>query len=82
MIGMGAILLGGSVIGEEALVGAGAVVREGFEVPPRTLVAGVPAKVIRDLRPEEIAGLRASAEGYVRKIVQYLDDEDPRPRGS
>jgi carbonic anhydrase/acetyltransferase-like protein (isoleucine patch superfamily) len=72
LIGMGAVLLGGSVIGEEALVAAGAVVREGFEVPEGTLVAGVPAKVIRVLAPEERKLFRQSAEGYVRKLRLYL----------
>jgi carbonic anhydrase/acetyltransferase-like protein (isoleucine patch superfamily) len=72
LIGMGAVLLGGSVVGEQALVAAGAVVREGFEVPPRTLVAGVPAKVIRPLTPAELAGLSASADGYVKKVRLYL----------
>jgi carbonic anhydrase/acetyltransferase-like protein (isoleucine patch superfamily) len=72
LIGMGAVLLGGSVIGEEALVAAGAVVREGFQVPDGTLVAGVPAKVIRALAPEERKSFRASAEGYVRKLRLYL----------
>jgi carbonic anhydrase/acetyltransferase-like protein (isoleucine patch superfamily) len=72
LIGMGAVLLGGSVIGEEALVAAGAVVREGFEVPAGTLVAGVPAKVIRALAPEERKLFRQSAEGYVRKLRLYL----------
>jgi carbonic anhydrase/acetyltransferase-like protein (isoleucine patch superfamily) len=72
LIGMGAVLLSGSVIGEEALVAAGAVVRERFEVPAGTLVAGVPAKVIRALSPEERKLFRASAEGYVRKLRLYL----------
>ena len=72
LIGMGAILLGGSVVGDEAIVAAGAVVREGFEVPPGTLVAGVPAKIIRELKPEERAQMAVSAEGYVRKFRLYL----------
>ena len=72
LIGMGAVLLGGCVVGEQAIVGAGAVVREGFEVPARTLVAGVPARVIRELRPAELEGLVAHAEGYVQKIRSYL----------
>lgn len=75
LIGMGAILLGGSVVGEEAIVAAGAVVREGFEVPPRMLVAGVPAKIIRPVKDEELAYLPKSAEGYVQKIRQYLAKE-------
>jgi carbonic anhydrase/acetyltransferase-like protein (isoleucine patch superfamily) len=73
LIGMGAILLGGSVVGEEALVEAGSVVREGFVVPPRTLVAGVPAKIVRALGPAEAALFRESAEGYVRKIRLYVE---------
>ncbi len=72
LIGMGAILLGGSHIGEGSIVAAGAVVKEGMVVPPRSLVVGVPAKVVREVSPEQLAAIRASAEGYVRKIRQYL----------
>jgi len=73
LIGMGAILLGRSEIGDESLVAAGAVVREGFHVPPRSLVAGVPAKIVRSVTEAEAALFRASAEGYVRKIRLYLE---------
>jgi carbonic anhydrase/acetyltransferase-like protein (isoleucine patch superfamily) len=72
LIGMGAVLLGGSVVEDEALVAAGAVVREGFRVPAGTLVAGVPAKVIRELTEAERKLFLESAEGYVRKIRLYL----------
>jgi len=72
LIGMGAILLGGSKVGSESIVAAGAVVREGFEVPEGTLVAGVPARVIRELSPEQRATIAPQAEGYVRKIRLYL----------
>jgi carbonic anhydrase/acetyltransferase-like protein (isoleucine patch superfamily) len=72
LVGMGAVLLGGSVVGAEALVAAGAVVREGFQVPDGTLVAGVPARVIRALDAEERKLLRASAEGYVKKLRLYM----------
>ncbi len=72
LIGMGAVLLGGSVIGRESLVAAGAVVKENFVVPPRSLVAGVPAKVIRPLTDAEVARIVESAEGYVKKFRQYL----------
>ena len=50
LIGMGAILLGGSQIGEGSLVAAGAVVKEGFVVPPRSLVVGLPGRVVRTLK--------------------------------
>ncbi len=72
LIGMGAILLGGSVIGRESLVAAGSVVKENFVVPPRSLVAGVPAKVLRTLSDEEVARIFSSADGYVKKVAQYL----------
>ncbi len=72
LIGMGAILLGGSVIGAESLVAAGAVVKENFVVPPRSLVAGVPAKIVRTLSDEEVARIASSADGYVKKVRQYL----------
>jgi carbonic anhydrase/acetyltransferase-like protein (isoleucine patch superfamily) len=55
LIGIGAILLAGAKIGSEAIIAAGAVVPEGMVVPPRVLVAGVPGKVKRDLRPDELA---------------------------
>ena len=74
LIGMGAILLGGSVIGVESLVAAGTVVKEGFVVPPRSLVAGVPGKILRTLRDDEVESIRKSAEGYVRKIRLYLEE--------
>ncbi len=72
LIGMGAVLLGGSVIGDEALIAAGAVVKEGFEVPPRSLVAGVPGRVLRELTDEEVAGFAESAADYARKLRLYL----------
>ncbi len=74
LIGMGAILLSGSVIGEESVVGAGALVTEGMVVPPRSLVLGVPARVRREVRPEEVAALiRDAAEEYVRKARMHLE---------
>jgi carbonic anhydrase/acetyltransferase-like protein (isoleucine patch superfamily)/membrane protease YdiL (CAAX protease family) len=76
LIGMGAILLGGSVIGAESLIAAGAVVREGFVVPPRSLVAGVPGKILRALTDEEAKQIRRSADGYVKKIRLYLDGRE------
>lgn len=75
LIGMGAILLGGSKIGQESIIGAGALVKEGAVIPPRSLVVGVPGRVVREVTDEEVAMIRASAQGYVDKIVQYLDSE-------
>jgi carbonic anhydrase/acetyltransferase-like protein (isoleucine patch superfamily) len=65
LIGMSATILNGAVIGAGSLVAAGAVVLEGTVVPPRSLVAGVPAKVRRELSEEEFDGVRRNAERYV-----------------
>lgn len=75
LIGMGAVLLGGSQIGTESLVAAGAVVKQDFIVPPRSLVAGVPARIVRTLSEEEVEMIRRSADGYVKKIRLYLGEE-------
>jgi len=64
LIGMGAVVLSGAVIGEGCLIAAGAVVLEDSIVPAGSLVAGVPAKVRRELTDEERAGLRRNAETY------------------
>jgi len=74
LIGMGAVLLGGSKIGAESIIAAGAVVKENAVIPPRSLVVGVPARVVRAVTDDEVAMIKASAQGYVDKIAQYLED--------
>jgi carbonic anhydrase/acetyltransferase-like protein (isoleucine patch superfamily) len=71
LIGMGAVVLNGAHIGHSCLVAAGAVVLEGTVVPPRSLVAGVPAKVRRQLTDDEVAGVRSNAAGYVVLAGKY-----------
>lgn len=77
LIGLGSRVMDGAEVGESALVGAGALVPPGFVVPPRTLVTGVPCKVRRELRPEEIAGLAASAQHYVDLATRYRAQPEP-----
>jgi carbonic anhydrase/acetyltransferase-like protein (isoleucine patch superfamily) len=64
LIGMSATILNGAVIGAGSLVAAGAVVLEGTVIPPRSLVAGVPAKVRRELSDEEFDGVKRNAAHY------------------
>lgn len=71
LIGIGAIVLDGAVVGPEAMVGAGALVAPGTVVPPGKLALGAPAKVKRDLTPEEIAFFRSSAERYAGYAARY-----------
>jgi carbonic anhydrase/acetyltransferase-like protein (isoleucine patch superfamily) len=72
LIGMGAAVLDGAVIGESSLVAAGAVVSEGMVVPPRVLVAGVPAKVKRPLTDAELERLSMSWRHYVELKDEFL----------
>ncbi len=71
LIGIGAIVLNGAIVGAEAIVGAGAVVPESAIIPPRTLALGVPVKVVRELREEEVQRLRRDAAHYVEKARAY-----------
>ena len=64
LIGIGAIVLDGAIVEQVSMVAAGAVVKPNFIVPSGKLVAGVPAKVVRDLTPEEINDLNESAFRY------------------
>ena len=63
-IGMGATILEGAVVEQNSMVAAGALVKQNFIVPGGKLVAGVPAKVIRDLSADEIDNIQASAKRY------------------
>lgn len=66
LIGMGATILDGAVIGDQCIIGANSLVPQGMQVPPRSMVYGSPAKVVRPLRDAEVAGLKPWAEKYVQ----------------
>ncbi|GAA2126712.1 gamma carbonic anhydrase family protein [Kitasatospora saccharophila] len=74
LVGMSATVLNGARIGAGSLVAAGAVVPQGMQVPPGSLVAGVPAKVKRELTEEERAGIRANGEGYRLLAAAHAKD--------
>lgn len=71
VIGMLATLLHNSVIGESCMIGAGAVVREGFEVPVRSVAAGVPAKVLKQLDGSAAKWLETAYEEYVELVERH-----------
>jgi carbonic anhydrase/acetyltransferase-like protein (isoleucine patch superfamily) len=75
LIGMGAIVLDGAVIGDEAMVGAGALVTPNTMIPPGMLALGSPAKVVRPLKPEELALVRHSAPHYFALAQVYRKAE-------
>ena len=71
LIGIGAVVLNGARIGKNCLVGAGALVTEGKEFPDGSMILGSPAKVVRPLTPEQIEGLRLSAQHYVENARRF-----------
>ena len=75
LIGMGAIVLDHAVIGKDCLVGAGALVTSGTVVPDGSLILGSPAKVRRQLTPEEIQGNKENALLYVKHARHLLEEE-------
>lgn len=76
LIGMGAIVLNGAVVGEGSLVAAGAVVQEGAQVPPRSLVAGVPGRVRRELTDADVERIRRNADVYVELAALHRAARD------
>lgn len=75
LIGMGARILDGALIGEESLIGAGSVVTEGAEVPPRSLVLGVPGRVRRTLNGAELERVRQNSRNYLEYKEIYRHGE-------
>jgi carbonic anhydrase/acetyltransferase-like protein (isoleucine patch superfamily) len=65
LVGMGAVILDGAVIGKQSIIGAKALVTQGMKIPPGSMVLGAPAKVVRKLTKEERAGLKWWAQKYV-----------------
>ena len=78
LIGIGAIILNHAVIGKGCLIGAGAVIPEGKTFPDGVLVIGSPGKVLRELNPEERAGLLENADIYVRRSKLYRERLKPQ----
>jgi len=71
LIGIHSTVLNGAVIGEGSLVGANSLVGEGKKFPPRSLILGAPAKVVRELTDEEVAKLRNSAQHYIDNAALF-----------
>ena len=71
LIGIQAVILNGARIGQHCLVGAGALVTEGKEFPDGSMIIGSPAKVVRQLTPEQIERLKGSAAHYVENARRF-----------
>ena len=72
LIGMGAIILDGAHIEKHCLIAAGAVVTQGSHIPEGSMVAGVPAKVVRQLKSEEIEWIIKTAKHYINVAQEYM----------
>ena len=75
LIGMGSIIMDDVRVGADSLVAAGALVSPGTQIPPRSLVMGVPAKVKRPLTDEEAAGLAQYWKNYIEYTKQYKSEQ-------
>ena len=71
LIGIQAVVLNGARIGRHCLVGAGALITEGKEFPDGSMILGAPARVVRPLTAEQIAGLQRIAEHYVENAKRF-----------
>ena len=71
VIGMGAIILNGAKIGDNVIIGAGALVTEGKEIPSNSLAFGSPAKVMRELKPEEVESNKKNTMEYVELAKRH-----------
>ena len=72
LIGMGTIVLNGARIGRDCIIGAGALVTQGKVVPDGSMAYGNPARIIRQLTPEEVEANRANAQAYVDEAHALL----------
>lgn len=72
LIGIGAVILNGAKIGKNCLVGAGALVTEGKEFPDGSMIIGTPAKAVKELTAEQIAGIHDIAGRYVQNAQRYV----------
>jgi carbonic anhydrase/acetyltransferase-like protein (isoleucine patch superfamily) len=77
LVGMGACILDGAVIGERSIIGAQALVTGGMEIPPGSLVLGSPGKVVKTLSLDEQKGIRKWADKYVEVSRKFIE----RPNG-
>jgi carbonic anhydrase/acetyltransferase-like protein (isoleucine patch superfamily) len=80
LVGIGAVLLGHTIVGEECLIAAGAVVPPGMKVPDRMLVMGVPGRIVRPVNEKEIEYMRWLSRRYVDLVRKYQAGEFGAPQ--
>lgn len=75
LIGMGSLLLSGSEIGEECLIAAGTLITEGKHIPPRSVIMGIPGKIVREVTDAEVERTRRAAASYLELAQRYAHGE-------
>lgn len=73
LVGIKSVILNGARIGRDCLIGANSLIAEGKEIPDGSLVMGSPGRVVRQLKPEEIARIHSASDHYVQKFRRYRD---------
>ena len=79
LIGMGALLLSGCEIGAECLIAAGTLITEKRRIPPRSVVMGVPGRVVREVTAEDLRRTHAIAAHYLELAQRYAQGACPPP---
>jgi carbonic anhydrase/acetyltransferase-like protein (isoleucine patch superfamily) len=79
LVGMGALLLSGCEIGVECVIAAGTLVTEKRRIPPRSVVMGVPARIVREVSEEELRRTRAISAHYLELAQRYARGDFPPP---
>lgn len=77
LVGMGAVVMDHAEVGRNTIIGARALVTARTEIPPRSLVLGSPAEVVRELTEEEVSSIRTYADNYLRYSRIHRGDEEP-----
>lgn len=81
LVAMHAVLMGGTTVGEGCIIGAGAIVTEGKTIPPRSLVMGIPGRVVREVTAEEVEQNRWRAQTYVDNAKRWYERNSGVPDG-
>jgi carbonic anhydrase/acetyltransferase-like protein (isoleucine patch superfamily) len=79
LVGMGALLLSGCEIGAECIIAAGTLVTEKRRIPPRSLVMGVPGRVVREVRDDDLRRTLAISAHYLEMAQRYAHGAFPAP---
>lgn len=72
LVGIQSVVMNNATIGDDCLVGAGTIVPEGKSFPAKSLLLGVPAKVVREIADKDLELMRFNADDYVNRRARYL----------